>query len=302
MIGSLIILSYVIISVALMTLAERKVMGSMQRRIGPNQVGYLGQQQPFGDGIKLIQKETVLPLESNSFLFLFSPYLIFLLALLNWLIIPLDSNILLSELEGGGILIIIAISELGIYGIIFSGWSANSKYPFQGALRSTAQMISYSVSLSLILLSILFINGSLNQTDFYINQSASGLNQLGMQPIGFLFIIIAVAETNRAPFDLPEAESELVAGFMTEHGGVSFAYFFLAEYANIQTICTQFSILFVGKFVNQPLIFVMLWLRSSLPRLRFDQLLILGWNYILPITIAFVIFIPSLIFSLDLIA
>ena len=152
MIGSLIILIYVILSVALMTLAERKVMGAMQRRIGPNQVGYLGLLQPFSDGIKLILKETILPLESNKNLFLAAPYLIFFLALLNWLILPLDENLILSELYGGGILIFITISELSIYGILFSGWSANSKYPFLGGLRSTAQMISYSVSLSLIFL------------------------------------------------------------------------------------------------------------------------------------------------------
>ena len=207
MIGSLIILIYVIISVALMTLAERKIMGAMQRRIGPNQVGYLGLLQPFADGIKLILKETVLPLESNRNIFLFAPYLIFFLALFNWLILPLDSNLILSELNGGGILIFITISELSIYGIIFSGWSANSKYPFLGSLRSTAQMISYSVSLTLLLMSVVFLNGTVNLIDFYINQSIIPFFY-PLLPIGFLFIISAIAETNRAPFDLPEAESE----------------------------------------------------------------------------------------------
>lgn len=148
MFNFLLILIYVILSVALMTLAERKIMGAMQRRIGPNQVGYLGLLQPFADGLKLILKETILPWESNRFLFLFAPYLLFFLALLNWLIIPLDSNLVLSELNGAGILILITISEFSIYGVIFSGWSANSKYPFLGSLRSTAQMISYSISLT----------------------------------------------------------------------------------------------------------------------------------------------------------
>jgi NADH:ubiquinone oxidoreductase subunit H len=205
MIGSLIILIYVIFSVALMTLAERKIMGAMQRRIGPNQVGYLGLLQPFADGIKLILKETILPLESNKNIFLLAPYLIFFLALFNWLIIPLDDNLILSELYGGGILIFITISELSIYGIIFSGWSANSKYPFLGGLRSTAQMISYSVSLSLILLTLIFLNGTVNLIDFYHNQSFIS-NFLPLLPICFLFIISSIAETNRAPFDLPEAK------------------------------------------------------------------------------------------------
>ncbi len=299
MIGSLIILIYVILSVALMTLAERKVMGAMQRRIGPNQVGYLGLLQPFADGIKLILKETVLPLESNKSIFLFATYLIFFLALLNWLIIPLDSDLMVSELYGGGILIFITISELGIYGIIFSGWSANSKYPFLGSLRSTAQMISYSVSLSLILLTLIFINGSVNLVDFYINQSSISYF-FPLFPIFLLFLISAIAETNRAPFDLPEAESELVAGFMTEHGAVSFAYFFLGEYTNMLTISTYFSIFFFGIFFNLPLIFIMLWLRASLPRLRFDQLLDLGWSYILPLTLGLIILYPCLIFTFDI--
>ena len=188
-----------------MTLAERKVMGAMQRRIGPNQVGYLGLLQPFSDGIKLILKETILPLESNKNLFLAAPYLIFFLALLNWLILPLDENLILSELYGGGILIFITISELSIYGILFSGWSANSKYPFLGGLRSTAQMISYSVSLSLIFLIQIFLNGTVNLIDFFSNQSVIS-NFFPLFPIAILFIISAIAETNRAPFDLPEAK------------------------------------------------------------------------------------------------
>ena len=292
---------YVIISVALMTQAERKIMGAMQRRIGPNQVGYLGLLQPFADGIKQILKETVQPSESNKTIFLFTPYAIFFLALLNWLVLPLSKDILLSELNGGGILILISISELSIYGVIFSGWSANSKYAFLGSLRSTAQMISYSVSLSLIILILIFINGSISIIDFYFNQEVIS-NIYGLFPVGLLFLISAIAETNRAPFDLPEAESELVAGFMTEHGAVSFAYFFLAEYANMITISTLFSILFFGMFFNLPLLFIMIWLRASLPRLRFDQLLSLGWNYLQPITLSLIIFYPCLILSFDILA
>ena len=208
-------------------------MAALQRRIGPNQVGYLGLLQPFSDGIKLIIKKTIIPSEANSFIFLFSPYLFFFLALLNWLIIPFNSYLFLSELEELTLLVTIAIGEFSIFGVLFSGWSANSKYPFVGSLRSTAQMISYSVSFTMILTILILINGSAQLNLFFINQLSSTLNFFILFPIAILFIISVIAESNRAPFDLPEAESELVAGFMTEHGAVSFAFFFLAEYANM---------------------------------------------------------------------
>jgi NADH:ubiquinone oxidoreductase subunit H len=208
-------------------------MAALQRRIGPNQVGYLGLLQPFSDGIKLIIKKTIIPSEANSFIFLFSPYLFFFLALLNWLIIPFNSYLFLSELEELTLLVTIAIGEFSIFGVLFSGWSANSKYPFVGSLRSTAQMISYSVSFTMILTILILINGSAQLNLFFINQLSSTFNFFILFPIAILFIISVIAESNRAPFDLPEAESELVAGFMTEHGAVSFAFFFLAEYANM---------------------------------------------------------------------
>lgn len=304
MVSSLIIVLSLIISVALMTLAERKVMGSMQRRVGPNKVGYQGLLQPFADGIKLIFKESIIPIQSNHWLFIFAPFLTFYLALLNWLVLPLDFGISLSELYGGGILIILAISELGIYGIIYSGWSSNSAYSFIGALRSTAQMISYSISQSLIIQTVIFSQGTINLFDITLAQQPIPLI-FALFPIAFLFFISALAETNRAPMDLPEAESELVAGFLTEYSAVTFAYFFLGEYTNMITISALFIILFLGSSINiyiVPLLFALIWVRATLARLRFDQLMTLGWSYILPFTIAYIMFLPPLLFTFDLLA
>lgn len=294
--GTLMILLYVIISVAISTLAERKVMGAGQRRVGPNQVGFEGLLQAIADGVKLIQKETVIPSESNKGIFQLAPYLIFFFAQLNWQVLPLSDNQALTDLKGAGVLIFITISELSIYGVIFSGWSANSKYPFLGGLRSTAQMISYSVSLSLVQLSIIFLNGTVNLLDFYENQSIIQ-NIYPLFPVCLLFIVSAIAETNRAPFDLPEAESELVAGFMTEHGAVPFAFFFLGEYANMLTISAFFSVFFLGIYQPTILLFIMLWVRACVPRYRFDQLQTQGWLYILPIAVGLITAQPVLVYQ-----
>lgn len=294
----IIIILGIIFSVAYITLLERKLMASIQRRIGPNKIGYIGLLQPLMDGIKLILKENILPLYGNLFIFIFAPFITFYLALANWLILPLDLNLSVTELEGGGILIILVFTELSIFGILYAGWSANSKYPLLGSLRSTAQMISYSVNLSLILLTIIFLVGDISL--FSIINSGS-LRFLALLPIIFLFIISALAETNRCPFDLPEAESELVAGFFTEHSGIGFVFFFLAEYTSILTISTLFFILFFNKSFSLPLIIFILWVRAALPRLRFDQLLYLGWLKILPFIIGFLLFLPSIIFTFDII-
>ena len=253
------------------------------------------------DGVKLILKESVLPLESSNWIFLGAPYLTFYLALLNWLVLPLDFGIALGELLGAGILIIIAISELSIYGVIFSGWSSNSKYSFVGSLRSVSQMISYSVSLSLIILTVIFVVGSVDLLQIIFAQRSIPF-VLPLLPIAFLFLISAVAETNRAPFDLPEAESELVSGFMTEYSAVAFAFFFLAEYTNILAISTLFFILFFGISIASPMVFFFVWLRASLARLRFDQLLRLGWSQILPFTVGYIIFLPMFLFTFDIIS
>lgn len=296
MVNILILLIGVIINVALMTLSERKIMGSMQRRIGPNVVGILGFLQPFADGFKLIFKETIIPSSSNNLLFLFAPYLFFYLALLNWLVIPLGEGIFITELIGGGILIIIAISELSIYGVLFSGWSSNSKYSLLGSLRSTAQMISYSINFSIILLIILITLNEIHMMEIFERQTAIKL-VYPLLPFAFLFILSAVFEANRAPADLPEAESELVSGFMTEYSGISFAFFFLAEYCNMLFLSSLFFVLFFGIFFQLPFIFLFFWLRASLPRIRFDQLLILGWIHILPFTISSLLLIPCFLFT-----
>ena len=292
--GSLIILIGVVQSVAILTQSERKIMGAIQRRVGPTTVGYGGLLQPIADGLKQILKETSIPSNSNNVQFQLAPYIGFYLALLSWQVLPLNQGVALSELLGGGLQILIAISEMSIYGVIFSGWSANSKYPFQGALRSTAQMISYSISQSLILLTVVLTIGSIELLTIMEAQRSVSLFS-ALLPMGVLFMISAVAETNRAPFDLPEAESEQVAGFFVEHSGVSFAYFFLGEYTNIITISTLFSVLFFGISQGIPLMFFMIWLRASLARFRFDQLLNLGWANILPFTIGYIMFLIPIV-------
>ena len=299
MITSIILLLGVIINVALLTLTERKIMGSMQRRIGPNKVGLLGLLQPFADGFKLILKEQLIPMGSNRFFFLSAPFLFFYLALLQFIILPLDSTTILTELTGSGILIFIAISELSIYGVLYSGWSANNKYTLLGSLRSTAQMISYSVSLSLIILSIIITVGNLDLL-FILNAQQNISYIFPLLPVGLLFMISAIIETNRAPADLPEAESELVGGFMTEHGSISFAFFFLAEYASMIYMSTLFFILFIGISFSLPFLFFYIWLRASLPRIRFDQLLDLGWKHFLPFIIGYIIFLPIFIWTFDI--
>lgn len=199
----LIILLGIILSVAYITLLERKLMGAVQRRIGPNKVGYLGLIQPLMDGVKLILKENILPLYGNITLFLLAPFITFYLALANWLVLPLDKDLIVSELEGAGILIIIVITELSIFGVLYAGWSANSKYPLLGSLRSTAQMISYSVNLSLIILTVIFLVSDLSLITLL---NSSSYRYLALFPMVVLFIISALAETNRCPFDLPEAK------------------------------------------------------------------------------------------------
>nr|NP_803506.1 NADH dehydrogenase subunit 1 [Monoblepharella sp. JEL15]AAO64951.1 NADH dehydrogenase subunit 1 [Monoblepharella sp. JEL15] len=294
---SLIVALPIVLAVAFMTLAERKLMGAIQRRIGPNSVGFLGLLQPFFDGVKLILKETVLPLESNHWIFVFAPFFTFYLALLNWLVIPLDKGLVLMDLEAS-ILYLLAVSSLGVYGIIYSGWAANSKWTLLGSLRSTAQMVSYEVSMSLIVLTVVYAGASVNLVEIAYLQS--GLMFIWpLWPIAIIAFIAGLAETNRAPMDLPEAESELVAGFMTEHSAISFTFLFLAEYTNIITMSTVISLYFLG-FYNPFLIYLFIWVRASLPRLRFDQLLRLGWVYLLPILIAFLLIEPAILYTFDL--
>jgi NADH-ubiquinone oxidoreductase chain 1 len=338
-----------LITVAFVTIAERKTMASMQRRLGPNIVGYYGLLQAFADALKLLIKEYVGPTQANLILFFLGPIITLIFSLLGYAVIPYGPGLTIADLNLG-ILYMLAVSSLSTYGILLAGWSANSKYAFLGSLRSTAQLISYELILSSAILIVVLLTGNLNLT---INVEAQKVVffVIPLLPIFIIFFIGCIAETNRAPFDLAEAESELVSGFMTEHSAVIFVFFFLAEYASIVLICIFTSILFFGGYLkifsldflvhifyifdiinidlfniysenninffnvfidglifslmlglkSCLLIFVFIWARASLPRIRFDQLMSYCWTVLLPIVIAFIILIPCVVYSLCLI-
>jgi NADH-quinone oxidoreductase subunit H len=301
----LIIIVPLLISVAYFTLAERKILGVIQRRRGPNVIGVYGLLQPLADGFKLLVKETIIPSSANKFLFILSPIITFLISLMGWAIIPFDKTAFLSEINIG-ILYIFAISSLGVYGIIMSGWSSNSKYAFLGALRSAAQMVSYEVSIGFIIITIVICCGSFNlQTIISSQQNVWFI--IPFFPLFLLFFISGLAETNRHPFDLPEAETELVSGYNVEYSAMGFALFSLGEYANMLLMSSLNIILFFGGWLA-PLellnfipgsiwfglkicFFVILfsWMRAALPRYRYDQLMGLGWKVFLPISVSYLI-------------
>jgi len=294
----------VFLSVALLTLVERKVMGSMQNRRGPNVIGIFGILQPIADGVKLLLKEPIFPYNSEKNVFLFSPILTFWLSICIWGLIPLSSNSVTSNIELS-LLLILGISSLSVYGIIFAGWSSNSKYAFIGGLRSAAQMISYEVSLSLTILPVVLITSSLNLTKIVDYQKTIWFI-LPLFPAALGFFISSLAETSRTPFDLPEAEGELVAGFNVEYSAFSFAMFFLAEYSNIIAMSMLFSLLFLGgwhclffsnaiclSFKLLIILYFFVWIRASLPRYRYDQLMQLGWKVFLPIYMSYFLFVSG---------
>lgn len=312
---TLTILVPVLISVAFFTLLERKIMASIQRRRGPNVVGVLGVLQPFADGLKLLIKETIIPSKANKIIFILAPILALFLSFITWTVIPFNLFNVYSDINIG-ILYIFAISSLSVYTIIMSGWSSNSRYAFLGTLRSTAQMVSYEVSIGLIIICVLMCASSLN----ILNIVKSQVNVwyiLPLFPLFFLFYISALAETNRPPFDLPEAEAELVAGYFVEYSAMTFAQFFLGENINIILMCTLISLIFLGgwspiitsiNFVPNTLmlvfkviffLFTFVWVRVSFPRYRYDQLMRLGWKIFLPLSLSFVIFIASILLSFD---
>jgi|TARA_B000000609_G_scaffold157499_1_gene152215 NADH-quinone oxidoreductase subunit H len=309
----LLIVVPLLLFIAYLTYFERKVIGAIQLRKGPNVVGPFGLFQPIADGIKLLTKETIFPENSNKLIFIFSPILTFTLALIGWAVIPIDYKIVLADINVG-VMYIFAVSSLGVYGIIMAGWASNSRYAFLGALRSAAQMISYEVSIGLIIISVLITSGSLNLTEIVMKQQNMWY-VIPHFPMFIIFFISTLAETNRAPFDLPEAESELVAGYNVEYSSMSFGLFFLGEYGNMILMSSMSTILFLGGwlppvdisfFENIPgfiwfllkvtfLLFLFLWVRATLPRYRYDQLMRLGWKVFLPLSLAWIILTSSVV-------
>ena len=294
-------------AVAYLTLAERKVIAAMQLRKGPNVVGPFGLLQPLADGLKLLFKETIIPSGANKIVFVLAPMITFILSLLAWAVIPFSETLVLADINVG-ILYLFAISSLGVYGIIMAGWAANSIYPFLGALRSAAQMVSYEVSIGFVIITVLLCVGSLNLND--VIEAQRGLwFCIPLLPMFVIFFVSGLAETNRAPFDLPEAEAELVSGYNVEYSSMTFALFFLGEYANMILMSAMTVILFLGgwlppiditpfnwipgpvwfAFKISAVLFCFLWVRATFPRYRYDQLMRLGWKIFLPFSLLWVV-------------
>ena len=307
-----------LLAVAYLTYAERKVIGAMQLRKGPNVVGPFGLGQPLADGLKLFIKETILPAGANKTVFIMAPMLTFILSLIAWAVIPFDSGMVLADINVG-VLYLFAISSLGVYGVIMAGWASNSKYAFLGALRSAAQMVSYEVSIGFVMVTVLLCVGSLNLTAV-VEAQRNLWFFIPLFPMFVIFFISTLAETNRHPFDLPEGESEIVAGFFVEYSAMSFALFFLGEYANMILMSAMTAILFLGgwlpimdiapfNWIPGPLwliakicfvLFFFLWVRATFPRYRYDQLMRLGWKIFLPFSLFWVIATAGVLVAFDL--
>ncbi|OGS98397.1 MAG: NADH-quinone oxidoreductase subunit H [Gallionellales bacterium RIFCSPLOWO2_02_FULL_59_110] len=299
-------------SVAYLTLAERKVIGFMQIRIGPNRVGPYGLLQPLADGIKLLFKEIIIPDNSNKFLFILAPIMALAPSLAAWAVVPFGEGMALADLNAG-LLYLLAMTSLAVYGIIIAGWASNSKYAFLGAVRSAAQIVSYEIAMGFALVCVLLASQSMNLGDIVRGQQSGaglfGWYFLPLFPMFLVYLISGVAETNRAPFDMAEGESEIVAGFHVEYSGMAFALFFLAEYANMILIAFLTSIMFLGGWLS-PLpflpdsfiwllgkvsfiLFLFLWFRATFPRYRYDQLMRLGWKVFIPLTIVWVVVVAA---------
>lgn len=314
------IVAPLMIGVAYLTLAERKVIGYMQIRIGPNRVGPKGLLQPLADGIKLLMKEIILPTKSSKGLFLVAPVLSIMPALAAWAVIPFTDKMVLANIDAS-LLFIMAITSMGVYGVIVAGWAGNSKYSFLGALRSSAQIVSYEISMGFALVGVLMVSSSLNLVDI-VNQQGQGMaggsvfswNWLPLFPLFMVYLISGVAETNRAPFDVAEGESEIVAGFHVEYSGMAFAVFFLAEYANMILVAALTSIMFMGGWLSpfpatwgllgassaiwllvkiSMVLFLFLWFRATFPRYRYDQIMRLGWKVFIPVSLVWVVVVGA---------
>ena len=308
----------VLLAVAYLTYVERKVIGAIQLRRGPNVVGPFGLLQPMADGLKLFLKETIVPSGANPVVFLLAPMVTFILALIAWAVIPFDQGMVLADINVG-ILYLFAISSLGVYGILMAGWASNSKYAFLGALRSAAQMVSYEISMGFVIVTVLMCVGSLNLSDIVLAQKNVWF-VIPLFPMAVIFFISTLAETNRHPFDLPEAEAELVAGYNVEYSAMAFALFFLGEYANMILMSGMTAVLFLGgwlppldiapfNWIPGPIwlaakiafcLFFFLWVRAAFPRYRYDQLMRLGWKVFLPISLIAVVVVAGVLVAFDL--
>jgi len=312
-----ILIGAILFGVAYYTYAERKVLGAMQRRQGPMTVGPFGLLQPIADGIKLLSKEIILPSQANIPVFIIAPMLLFTLALVAWAVIPVDAQLVLADINVG-ILYLFAISSMGVYGVIMAGWASNSKYAFLGAMRSASQMVSYEVSMGLIIVCVLLCTGTLNLTGI-VEAPRPVWMQVMLFPMFIVFLVSILAETNRAPFDLPEGESEITGGFMVEYSAFGFALFFLGEYANMILMSAMTVILFLGGWLppfgiealgfvpgivwfvvkTMGVMFFFLWSRATFPRYRYDQLMRLGWKVFLPLTLLWVVVIAGTLVYFD---
>ncbi len=306
-----------LIAVAFATYFDRKIWAAMQMRRGPNVVGPFGLMQPFADGLKLFMKETIIPSGANKVVFLLAPVITFTLGLIGWAVVPFGESLVLADINVG-ILYWFAVSSLGVYGIIMGGWASNSKYPFFGALRSAAQMVSYEVSMGFIIVTVLLCVGSLNLSEIVLAQEKVWF-AIPLFPMFVVFFISTLAETNRPPFDLPEAESELVAGYQIEYSSMAFALFMLGEYANILLLSGLTAILFLGgwlppfdiapfNWIPGPiwflaklcfLFFVVSWVKATVPRYRYDQLMRLGWKVFLPLSLLWVVLTAGVLVAFD---
>lgn len=308
------IIAPLMICVAYLTLAERKVIGYMQVRIGPNRVGPKGLLQPMADGLKLLFKEIIVPSGASKGLFILGPILAIAPSLAAWAVVPFDDGMVLANVNAG-LLFLLAITSMEVYGVIISGWASNSKYPFLGSMRAAAQMVSYEVAMGFALICVLLISASLNLTDIVNSQGQGRFHEMGLSflswnwlplfPMFVVFLISGIAETNRAPFDVVEGESEVVAGHMVEYSGMTFALFFLAEYANMFLVSIMTSVLFLGGWLSPIgaiadgfhwlalktafILFIFLWVRATFPRFRYDHIMRLGWKVFIPITLVWVI-------------